>query len=112
MTDNLKSKQATGRRILKSRGANIYDRLREPKFHLLIFFDGRNDPPDWREELPAYASTVNFHIVPLYPNIAEIFDFAESFTVLLRPAKYIGLIFENLSAGAIRNYLSALFQNN
>ncbi|MDQ3798577.1 MAG: FAD-dependent monooxygenase [Acidobacteriota bacterium] len=90
-------------------GASIYERLREPKFHLLTFFDGVNAAP----EMPAkfkddYADSVDFHALPLYPKIAEIFGAAETFSLLLRPDNYIGMISARATPETIENYLKRI----
>jgi hypothetical protein len=73
-------------------GASIYDRLRDPKFHLIAFSDGKTEIPDFEAELSdRYPNLIDFHTVPLYPNIAEEFGAKESFMLLLRPDNYIGL---------------------
>lgn len=81
--------------------ASIYERLKEPKFHLLTFFDGENKPPELAEN-----SFTDFHELPLYPNIAEIFGASKTFSILLRPDNYIGLITEDVSGADLKNYLS------
>jgi hypothetical protein len=86
-------------------GASIYERLRNPKFHLLTFFDGQNKAPDFASELGENADFMDFHTLPLYPNITEIFGAVESFNVLLRPDNYIGLISEDVSAKSVKRYL-------
>lgn len=86
-------------------GASIYENLKEPKFHILTFSDGQNIIPDLSEALGDYAVYADFHELPLYPNVAEIFGKKESFVVLLRPDNYIGLILETGSPETIRDYL-------
>lgn len=94
-------------------GANIYDRLHEPKFHILTFFDGTDSAPDLAESFKTeYSGFVDFHVVPLYPNISEIFGTKESFTVLLRPDNYIGLISSDISLNPVRDYLNRLSLTN
>jgi hypothetical protein len=90
-------------------GASIYDRLREPKFHLIAFSDGRHQPPDLGAVLTDRADSIDFHVVPLYPNIAEIFGARESFILLLRPDNYVGLISSDISPDAVRSYLNGFF---
>jgi 2-polyprenyl-6-methoxyphenol hydroxylase-like FAD-dependent oxidoreductase len=90
-------------------GTSIYERLRQPKFHLLTFFDGQNKPQDFGSELREYADFIDFHTLPLYPNIAEIFGAIESFNVLLRPDNYIGFISEELSTEGLKKYLTENF---
>lgn len=82
-------------------GASIYERLKAPQFHLLTFFDGANRPADF-----AADDLIDRHELPLYPQIAEIFGATRTFSVLLRPDNYIGLITEDLSGEDLRAYLS------
>ncbi len=84
--------------------ASIYDRLREPKFHLITFFDSDNKPLSPAKTLP--NDLADFHEIPLYPNIAEIFGAKQTFSVLLRPDNYIGLITEDVSGADLKTYLS------
>jgi 2-polyprenyl-6-methoxyphenol hydroxylase-like FAD-dependent oxidoreductase len=92
-------------------GASVYDRLREPKFHLLTFFDGQNQPPDLTAEFQnKYGDLFDFHQLPLYPNVAEIFGASETFSVLLRPDNYIGTISAGASFEAIENYLNRILK--
>lgn len=83
-------------------GESIYDRLREPKFHLILFADG-TQPVDevgkFDEEL------MDVHQIPLYPNIADTFGTGESFCILLRPDNYIGMISTEITPAAIQTYL-------
>ena len=85
-------------------GESIYDRLRQPKFHLLVFFDGQNEPPI--ESLSTeFADMVDRHAIPLYPRVAEIFGTNKSFSVLVRPDNYIATISRETSFAPIENYL-------
>ncbi|HXH69835.1 MAG TPA: FAD-dependent monooxygenase [Pyrinomonadaceae bacterium] len=90
-------------------GASIYDRLHAPKFHLLTFFDGQNKPQNLQAELSEYADFVDFHTLPLYPSIVEIFGTTESFTIFLRPDNYIGFFSEEVSAERLKKYLAEKF---
>ena len=85
-------------------GTSVYDRLREPKFHLLIFFDGSGNLPDFPET--EFSELTDFDRLPLYPHIAKIFGTNESFTVLLRPDNYIGFISAEISDEILKRYLS------
>lgn len=86
-------------------GASVYEKLKEPKFHLINFFDGQNQSTISVDNLPDY---IDFHEFPLYPNVAEIFGADESFSVLLRPDNYVGTISSDISFDAIENYLKKL----
>lgn len=83
-------------------GANVYKELKEPKFHLLTFFDGENEFGEILKD-----EMIDFHDLPLYPHIAEIFGAARSFIVLLRPDNYIGLISEDVSGEGLQRYLES-----
>jgi hypothetical protein len=88
--------------------ASIYQKLKEPKFHLLTFFDGQNRMPDLSKEISENSDYVDLHKLTLYPNIAELFGTNKSFALLLRPDNYIGLITENLSSDQIKKYLDRI----
>jgi 2-polyprenyl-6-methoxyphenol hydroxylase-like FAD-dependent oxidoreductase len=84
-------------------GNNIYDLLREPKFHFLVFTDGSIPVSEITGDLDG---RFDFHSFPLYPNIAEIFGVSETFTVVLRPDNYIGYIAAGYSIEAVKKYLT------
>jgi hypothetical protein len=87
-------------------GKSIYDKLREPKFHLLTFSDGQSDYQKERDDIESgYAHPVDYHVVPLYPHVAEIFGMSEPFNVLLRPDNYIGFISKQTSPARLGLYL-------
>ena len=83
-------------------GESIYDRLREPKFHLLVFTDGESDFSDIAGRLD--PETVDFHLIPLYPQVAEIFGSENALMVLLRPDNYLGLISAEISPERVDAY--------
>lgn len=88
-------------------GKNIYDRLREPKFHLLTFSDGQSYDQKMGTKIKSeYNNLVDYHAMPLYPRVAEIFGFDKTFSVLLRPDNYIGFISPKISPGDLEVYLA------
>lgn len=87
--------------FFETEGASVYEKLKEPKFHLLTFFDGENKAAEF-----AANDYMDYSEFPLYPNVAEIFGAAKTFSVLLRPDNYIGLLTEDLSGEDLRAYLS------
>lgn len=90
-------------------GANVYDKLREPKFHLLVFSDSEKSFSNLQSELAdAHGDSIDFSVIPLYPHVAEIFGTDEPFTVLLRPDNYIGLLSKEVSLSETHDYLSRL----
>ena len=90
-------------------GASIYDRLREPKFHLIVFFDGKIEIPPLPDDLmKEWEGQIDSTVISLYPEIVEIFDMKESFFVILRPDNYIGLISDDFSPELVRKYLNLI----
>ncbi|MDQ4121463.1 MAG: FAD-dependent monooxygenase [Acidobacteriota bacterium] len=90
-------------------GASIYDRLKEPKFHLLTFSDGETDSQTLREQIGnEFADLYDYNVFPLYPRIAEIFDSRKTFTVLLRPDNYIATMFSDAEHNRIKAYFNSL----
>ena len=85
-------------------GASVYDKLHQPKFHLITFFDGSGNPPDFPEN--EFSELMDFHDLPLYPHIAKIFGSNKSFMLLLRPDNYIGFISSEISTEVLKRYLS------
>ena len=86
-------------------GHSVFDRLREPKFHLITFSDGQTDAPFMQSD---YQEILDQQVIPIYPNVAEIFGVSESFSVLLRPDNHIALITKDASLGAVSKYLDAV----
>jgi 2-polyprenyl-6-methoxyphenol hydroxylase-like FAD-dependent oxidoreductase len=85
-------------------GFSVYDKLWQPKFHLLVFTDG-----DRRDlALQQYEELVDINVVPLNPQIREILGVDKPFNVLLRPDNYIGFISSEVSLDGMRAYLNNL----
>jgi 2-polyprenyl-6-methoxyphenol hydroxylase-like FAD-dependent oxidoreductase len=88
-------------------GASIYDRLREPQFHIVGFFDGKTEIAPLIDGLMAYGDgPVDSTVISLYPHVAEIFGTTESFYVVLRPDNYIGLISDEILPEKVRDYFA------
>ena len=87
-------------------GESIYDRLREAKFHLLTFSDGASNYQTMRNEIESeYTHLIDYHVVPLYPSVREIFGTDKPFNILLRPDNYIGFISSDTTSENLRAYL-------
>jgi 2-polyprenyl-6-methoxyphenol hydroxylase-like FAD-dependent oxidoreductase len=90
-------------------GRSIYDKLREPKFHLLLFSDAPSDEQKLKGEVEAeYAHLLDYHVCPLRPRAGEVFGTDKPFIVLLRPDNYISFISPDISARGLRAYLQQL----
>jgi hypothetical protein len=89
-------------------GESIYDRLRQPKIHLLVCSNAEGDSQTLKSELDGeLAELVDLNAIPLDAQVAEILGTDKSFTVLLRPDNYIGAISQGLSTDGLRVYLNA-----
>jgi len=87
-------------------GVSVYDRLSEPKFHLITFADGTGNGLQLSEEFKnANGNVMDFHTLPLYHDIVKNFETDSSFFVLLRPDNYIGLISNGNSVEEVEVYL-------
>ena len=83
-------------------GHSVYDQLHAPKFHLLIFDDGRTELASAEGGIHEF---VDEHRIPLYPHITEIFGTEETFQALLRPDNYIARLEQGASSEKVRKYL-------
>jgi len=79
-------------------GMGIYDRLREPKFHVIYFSDEKIELEN--------ISAADVHSIKLSDETAEIFGTNEPFTVVLRPDNYIGYIGNGISPENAAKYLN------
>lgn len=87
-------------------GRSIYERLHAPKFHLLLFSDGRDDYQELKSKFAEeYGESVGVLLIPLYPHVADIFGVERSLLVLLRPDNHIGLLTTEMSIDSPRDYL-------
>lgn len=89
--------------------ASVYDKLHQPKFHLLVFSDGQSDHQALKTRLEEeYTEVVDFNVLPLQPRVAEIFGTDQPFSLLLRPDNHIGFISPETSTGKLGVYLKEL----
>ena len=81
-------------------GKSIFDKLTEPKFHLLVF--SNRDHNDFENE---FGDLVDYHVIPLDERVSEIFGTEKEFSVFLRPDNYIAFISSEVSLDPVRDYL-------
>ncbi|HEX8088826.1 MAG TPA: FAD-dependent monooxygenase [Blastocatellia bacterium] len=87
-------------------GESIYDKLRQPKFHLLAFSDGQSEHQGLKAELEQeYGSWIDFSVIRLQSQVAEIFGTDQPFSLLLRPDNYIGFISTKTALEEMKVYL-------
>ena len=108
-SDNFKVKAGDRMPWLQIEGRSIYDDLREPLFHLILFNDGKRDIPPLPETLmKEWEGKIDSHHYSLFPHVAEAFGTSGSFFLILRPDNYIGLISDNLTPATVENYLNLI----
>ena len=91
-------------------GESIYDRLRQPRFHLVAFSDAdKAILKNCERNLKANTRDfVDFNGFSLSPEVAEAFGTDKSFSVLLRPDYYVGFISAETSSAELSVYLNKL----
>ena len=96
---------------LTVKGKSVYDRLRQPKLHLIVFSETPGDFPELKTEPESqYPEAIDFNVIPLNPQVAEVFGTNSSFNVLFRPDNYIGFISTGTSLSDLRAYLKKFFR--
>jgi 2-polyprenyl-6-methoxyphenol hydroxylase-like FAD-dependent oxidoreductase len=87
-------------------GASVYDRLRQPKFHLLLFSGVQSDQQALQTELEReYAGLIDFNVIELDQHVSEIFGTEQPFSLLLRPDNHIGFVSTKTSPDEVSAYL-------
>lgn len=87
-------------------GASSYDRLREPKFHLVAFSNDESERQALKANVESeYAQLIDFNGFRFNDDIAEVFGRDRAFTVFLRPDNYIAFISSKTSFTEVDNYL-------
>jgi hypothetical protein len=89
-------------------GKTIFDKLCEPKFHLLVFSNAdQTIGKDFEREFGAIA---DYHVVPIDSRVSEIFGTDEEFSVFLRPDNHIAFISSQISLDKVREYLERIHE--
>jgi 2-polyprenyl-6-methoxyphenol hydroxylase-like FAD-dependent oxidoreductase len=86
-------------------GESVYDRLRQPKFHLLAF-TGETGSAQASEAASPNSDLIDFNAIPLSPQVEQAFGTDRPFNVLLRPDNYIGYISSGPPSGELKAYLN------
>jgi 2-polyprenyl-6-methoxyphenol hydroxylase-like FAD-dependent oxidoreductase len=90
-------------------GESIYDQLHQPKFHLLIFSNTPSDIEALKTELESWdREFIDFNVLLLEPQVAEVFGMNRSFSVLLRPDNYIAYLSIKIAPNQVKAYFKEL----
>lgn len=98
---NFKVKAGTRMPWFEFDGTSVYERLREPKFHLITFGDETMQTID--SDLEGILDIIN---LPLSNEVAKLFGSKIPFVVILRPDNYIGLISHKITIDEFKSYLA------
>lgn len=94
-------------------GASVYDKLRQPKFHLLVFADRDDKYESSKSELESeYGDFIDFDVIAIDSRIVELFGTNQPFVVLLRPDNYIGFLSSNITLANLKTCFDRLSINS
>ena len=84
-------------------GQSIFDKLKEPKFHVLLFSNS-----DRKEACEEFRSDlIDCHVIPITDRVKEIFEREDDFSVFLRPDNYIAFMSSDITPGMVEEYLQS-----
>jgi 2-polyprenyl-6-methoxyphenol hydroxylase-like FAD-dependent oxidoreductase len=87
-------------------GESIYDKLREPRFHLITFSNERENDQTMKEQIESkYNDLVDYHSFPLDSRVAEAFGTHDAFNVLLRPDNYVAFVSHETPLSELSSYI-------
>lgn len=85
-------------------GKSVFDYLREPKFHFLIFSNEETVPDKLSGQDEKPGRWIDYQSFPLTPRVVEIFGTNKHFSLLLRPDNHIAFISEGISLDELKDY--------
>ncbi|MBV6496382.1 MAG: pentachlorophenol monooxygenase [Acidobacteria bacterium ACB1] len=87
-------------------GTSVYDEIKEPRFHLLVFGADEGAWKKMSDELGAkWQDEIILRSLPLADEVKRAFGNEGPFLALLRPDNYIGYLSDDLSAKTLKEYL-------
>src|SRR5215475_5573348 len=88
-------------------GKNVFDRLKEAKFHFLAFSAQPANLNSLKEEIEGkYATLIDFNAIPMSHEVKEIFGSEKDFSILLRPDNHVGTISSDFSSNRAKEYFT------
>lgn len=87
-------------------GKSIFDKLKAPKFHMLIFSNGDHAAvcAEFERE---FGHLADCQVLPIDARVSEVFEKEKEFCVFLRPDNHIAFISSEISPGNVAEYLRA-----
>jgi 2-polyprenyl-6-methoxyphenol hydroxylase-like FAD-dependent oxidoreductase len=84
-------------------GQSIFDKLKEPKFHLLVFSNSARQEACEQQ----FGDFVDCHVIPITDRVKEVFEKENEFSVFLRPDNYIAFMSSKITPPMVEEYLQA-----
>jgi 2-polyprenyl-6-methoxyphenol hydroxylase-like FAD-dependent oxidoreductase len=81
-------------------GQSIFDKLKDPKFHLLVFSNSDR-------QCEQFDDLIDCHVIPITDRVKEIFERDDEFCVFLRPDNYIAFMSSEITPRVVEEYLQA-----
>lgn len=88
-------------------GRSVFDQLRAPKFHWIVFGKSGSDGEELGAAVEAHG-LVDFNVFEINARVTEIFGTEDAFCLLLRPDNYIAFISNKLSPQLVQDYLATV----
>jgi hypothetical protein len=79
-------------------GASIFEKLKAPKFHVLLFSNGKSS------EFQNLGDLIDCHHIQIDARISEIFGTEDDFGLLLRPDNHIAFIASVMTPEKVADY--------
>lgn len=83
---------------------SVFDRLREPRFHFLVFSNEEINSGELFEEIEKGGRWIDCQRFSTTPPVAEIFGADKPFSLLLRPDNHIAFVSEHVSFDELKSY--------
>ena len=87
-------------------GKSIFDKLKEPKFHLIRFSKGEIEDA-CGDFLQNFGHLADCQVVHISERVHEIFQREDDFSVFLRPDNHIAFISSEITPNTVREYLKS-----
>src|SRR5215203_3784547 len=87
-------------------GHSVFEKLKEPKFHLLLFSNSERRA-ECEEFARKFGNLADCHVIPITERVSEIFEREDEFSVFLRPDNHIAFMSSEVPPTIVGEYLQA-----